>query len=643
MGSPESTSVPRRRLKRATIAAGILAIVVGAGGMVLIEDDFRDTHVSAPDGRETMTPLFAPRTVGQTFRATKNNMSAIGLPLAPYTQKNPEGRLVLHLREAPAAVTDLRVAFVPALVVRRDTEARFAFPPIPDSRGKTFFLLLEYPDGAAERAIGVRFQPPTTDPEQSDGSGERYLNGTATDGALAFSLYHRERPLLAVQFFAGIGVLGIAALVAELPGTKRCTRRRRVLLVLLVGIPLLLVLPFLRDLPFPGREHWDPLFIRSPASLHALAVALLGPILGTKVLAFLALFTSFWGMTFLLLNLGRTTLAALLGASIFTFTSFFSLHGAYAGIPALAYAGLPWIALAIRKLSTTRYSYALVSGALGVILLEGGAFIALVSSLFAILGYCKRSRVGAARMRVFLFFTLAILSVLTVQEARHQLPLATRNPAPTVTLAPLRAATDIFLDPRQDGFVEKFPQQSLPWVEIGAYVGVFPLLLSALGVLSRFRAMWRSALPGLVALPFVLMPGVQEWTLRTFTTVVAPADLQRLVMIVVASIAVSTALGFDAIREFLRADPSTHPRRTHALFVATAFLVAIIILDLARVSGQAAESAFDTATPSVARIHTGPIPSTALLGIAAGTLGISALWRRWTRGSVAGTLSPRNT
>jgi hypothetical protein len=611
------------------VILGLLLVIGGIGGIILSEDDMLDNTVDAPNTFANRVPLFAGTTVGQTFRAPREHLSAIGLHLGPYTQRQPTGRVILHLRSLTIG-PDLRRSVVPAEAARSDSEVRFLFPPIADSRGVTYMLTLEYPDGGPDKALGVQFAQPDNSEGQAYDDGERYVDGTPAGGDLAFSLFHRERPLAAVQFFFGIVALGVAGLAAAMR-VPHTTPRGRATAVLLTALPFLAALPFLRNIAAVGVEHWNPLPPVAGLSPHHLFQWAFSLVVGTKVSSAIHLAIGVWGTFFFLRSLGRSRLGSFVGAGIFLFSSFFSLHIAHGDLDVLGLAFLPWVLFFLSQTPIRWQETAGAGLALGLVGLSGSLFSFLEATVVALAmgGLNSRSdSSGRGRKRTFmaLLIAIAVLSLRFIGPSvdEHR---ALSEPPETTVAAPISARflIDVFSDPNQKVFVEKFPGQRLPWSEYGAYVGLFPILLAAFGAVRSPRRVGVFLLLAMLFAGVAFMPIVQNVLLQTVPSIVVIPS--RAVGIVVLFIGILAAFGFDALRRALN-DTERADIGAVALTAAFALFALFIISDLLFVSSSTATT-FLTEPSRVPALNIGRATS-AIVALAAAAL--------WTLSRMRGTL-----
>jgi hypothetical protein len=160
----------------------------------------------------TSQPLFSEMVkfhgllkVEQSFVASQPGLYRVALLLAREGQTN-RSPVVFHLREGAEATADLATVTINAshledvttMVRRPYAYQSFAFSPIPDSAGKTFYFWVESPQSPAEDPLLVRYQFGNVYPE-----GAMSIDGSAIDGDLAFRVYYTK------------GFLGNVALLLE--------------------------------------------------------------------------------------------------------------------------------------------------------------------------------------------------------------------------------------------------------------------------------------------------------------------------------------------------------------------------------------------------------------------------------------------
>jgi len=107
------------------------------------------------------------------------------------------GVITVSLKAAPASATVIASATLrldslenPSAPLRRPyVYQSFAFPPISDSTGRTFYLSVEAPSASAAAPLLARYQR-----DDVYAAGTRYQDGTPTPGDLAFRIYYGDTP-----------------------------------------------------------------------------------------------------------------------------------------------------------------------------------------------------------------------------------------------------------------------------------------------------------------------------------------------------------------------------------------------------------------------------------------------------------------
>ncbi len=92
---------------------------------------------------------------GQTFQAPADNLSAIGIMFATYSNRTNSGEVRFYLRSSPNDSQDLRTAVVSPQQLGDNQLYRFEFEPLPDSKGKNYFFFVVSPDSVPGQAITV--------------------------------------------------------------------------------------------------------------------------------------------------------------------------------------------------------------------------------------------------------------------------------------------------------------------------------------------------------------------------------------------------------------------------------------------------------------------------------------------------------
>ncbi len=614
------------------LCGGLLLALAGIFGYVRSVEDIKDMVYEVPAVSENREPLYAGRTVGQTFRAREHTFSAVTVPLLP-GPRPPTGQLLLHLRAAPKDTTDIRTVRIPAAAVRSGGEVRFAFPPLRESRNQTYALILEYPDAGPDAPLFVPVYRPGTPDATAYDDGSRLIAGTPTTDDMSFSLLHRERPLAATPLYGGLAAAGLALAAAAFP-TRLGTPRRRAGGALALCVAALGIVPLFESMPLLGLVGWEDLAVTRSISLHAAAVSLLGPLVGTKVLLALLTVAGFIGM-FVWLRQHYSTWASLFGAAIVAFSSFSSLHGAAGHVSAITFLLLPWLlVIASRR---ARSSWSTLAFFLGVLFLDSVPLLILAMLVVLLLlmwPYQRAAEPTARRIRMLLLTSGIAALILTGSARTLTIPDHARWPT-------TRLAIDVLLDPRQTVFAEKFSGQPFPWTEYGAYVGIPALLLAVVGVMRHPRRLLPIVIFGIVSAvlsgtPTITGP-IPLWHL------VDPLSVQRLIGVLVVAVAIASAAGLDALRSRVSLS-SLFPRPWGSALETSAFgaLIWLFIGDLLLVRGTTMRTAFvlPAGTPIVP--HTGVVSAQTAVGLALVTIGFSSLLIPWTRKRISRIIGDRS-
>jgi hypothetical protein len=139
----------------------------------------QDIHGSGLSG--IVGPIWRDTRPGQTFRADRNNMNTVRVRGATYGRSNT-GSIIFHLKDSLEAPTDIATVQVEAATLPDNHYWEFTFPPIPDSRDRSFYFYLESPDAPEDKAVSVYYTPEDRYP-----GGSRTNSGQPLSGDLAFA------------------------------------------------------------------------------------------------------------------------------------------------------------------------------------------------------------------------------------------------------------------------------------------------------------------------------------------------------------------------------------------------------------------------------------------------------------------------
>ena len=172
--------------------------------------------------------LVGGETFGQSFVCTRDNLYRIDLGTATYARVN-SAPVVFRLQSSAEVSTDIVSITLPGPEIQNECPTSFVFPPLRDSRGKTFYFYVESPEAAPGDAITVYANAHDQYPD-----GAAYRNGQVVAGDLAFTAYSREtftfsglvhdflsRAAQDALFFAFYGILIFGACAAIVGSLRR--------------------------------------------------------------------------------------------------------------------------------------------------------------------------------------------------------------------------------------------------------------------------------------------------------------------------------------------------------------------------------------------------------------------------------------
>ncbi|MCE9643575.1 MAG: glycosyltransferase family 39 protein [Candidatus Andersenbacteria bacterium] len=99
--------------------------------------------------------LTGTNAIGQTIVAQKNNLSGIGVIIATYSGRDNTHPVTLHLRNSVSAGNDIRTVSASPTKFGDNQFYNFLFPAIADSKGKTYFFLVDSPESVKGNAIAI--------------------------------------------------------------------------------------------------------------------------------------------------------------------------------------------------------------------------------------------------------------------------------------------------------------------------------------------------------------------------------------------------------------------------------------------------------------------------------------------------------
>jgi hypothetical protein len=155
------------------------------------------THKRYPGVNGSVGELLAGESVGQTFVSRYSDLSGVELQIGTYGygQQPSPAPLVLHLKAAPGEGPDIATVSLPAGRILGDNAWHlFSFPPLPDSRGKSYYIEVESP-GARPGAALTLFSWKPAPVGDIYRNGALYRDGVPWPDDLGFGLRYSPAPL----------------------------------------------------------------------------------------------------------------------------------------------------------------------------------------------------------------------------------------------------------------------------------------------------------------------------------------------------------------------------------------------------------------------------------------------------------------
>jgi hypothetical protein len=186
-------------------------------------------------------PIEAGHSVGQTFTAKYDGLSAVDVQIGTYGRQNDPTRaeMVLSLRHGLTDTAEIASLRVPSdLPLEENGRLALTFPPVRDSAGQTYYVELTAPGGTLDNSMGVLAFRPDPNGEAYDG-GQAYEDGLPAPGDLAFGLVYAASPVEVWSAMIGrvpggtmgllllLAVVGVAWAAWRLPGLASDSARAR--------------------------------------------------------------------------------------------------------------------------------------------------------------------------------------------------------------------------------------------------------------------------------------------------------------------------------------------------------------------------------------------------------------------------------
>lgn len=138
--------------------AGIVAVVVVAALVATTVIRVPAVTTAQTSYNRHLSELTGEQEVGQLFESTRPYLSGVALQIATFCCRENTRDVIFELRSRPESRSVLRTVTVNARVFGDHQLYTFAFEPIADSAGKTFYASLRSPDSVPGNAITVDYQ-----------------------------------------------------------------------------------------------------------------------------------------------------------------------------------------------------------------------------------------------------------------------------------------------------------------------------------------------------------------------------------------------------------------------------------------------------------------------------------------------------
>lgn len=336
----------------------------------------------------------------------------------------------------------------------------------------------------------------------------------------------------------------------------------------------------------PLHANPQSAFLR-PAFLFSL---IFGCVIGLKIEVLVTLIFGMIGMFLLSQYYTLHSAAGIIAASVFGLSSFFSLHITEGHLTFLSFYLVPYIFLFYLK-SFEQKRYIFFAGIfIMLIIFAGGAFNVLPQVSIFLFTYGIFSSIQKRNIKpilnligIFLIaFCLGAIKTLPTMEYLMQNP----RPIQSNEFTPFFGLYDAFLNRHQILGAHHMEPQSWGWHEYGAYTGMLPLILFALGLIFFFKREYPLVLSGLFA--FLISLGdygsFSPWHLLHRLPLLDSLHVpSRYIMMFIFSLAMLAGLSFNMF-----INKTGGKKSKYFLFAIMLFIAA----DLIFVNGRAFTQAF---------------------------------------------------
>lgn len=202
--------------------------------------------------------------VGQTFIASRNHLSSLGILIATYSGRDNTKPVIFHLKESVDAPGDIRTVSIDPKQFGDNQFYDFAFPAISESKNKTYFFSITSPESIHGDAIAVQIS--AQDPYPGGvayvrGSGRQHMDvAFRASYNVPFGLYvmHTARaflstPISPLWYWAALPIVAMMLFSWWVIRTDSFKHLKLILLGLAVAACIIRFI-YARSLPFTFDE-----------------------------------------------------------------------------------------------------------------------------------------------------------------------------------------------------------------------------------------------------------------------------------------------------------------------------------------------------------------------------------------------------
>ena len=182
-GVPLPAKVLRLQQERRTLVAQLSAKASALAREISPIKKGRSTAIYSGGGKRfLLTELLEGRSHGQRFLCPHDGLSGMSVVLGAFNRRNT-ATLRLHLRDNPAATSDIYSVEIPTHTLKDGQVVSFRFPPVANSAGRWFYLVAESPDGVPGDAVTL-----WASKQAEHLQGQRYEDGLPATSHIVLSL-----------------------------------------------------------------------------------------------------------------------------------------------------------------------------------------------------------------------------------------------------------------------------------------------------------------------------------------------------------------------------------------------------------------------------------------------------------------------